>query len=297
MSLNGPSLLAPSFLKRLEQLEIGSRRLVRGTQSGSRRSRMLGQSIEFADYRSYTAGDDIRQVDWYAYARLGKWFLKVFLDERELTVSLYIDCSRSMSFGNPSKGRRALEIAAALGYMSLHRLDRVAVTTFDSRVRNVLPPQHGRQNVQKLLNFLEKVTFNESGDMAEALGQPSALPKQSGMAIVLTDGWTEGGYEHPLSRLQAARQQLTVLHLTTREERDPSFQGDLRLIDSETKRYKDVAMSPAILKQYRQTYAAYTDGFREWCFRRGIGYIPIAAEDSLEQTVFTLFRQAGLIRS
>lgn len=296
MSDDGPSLLSPSFLKRLEQLEIGSRRLIRGTQAGSRRSRMLGQSIEFADYRSYTSGDDIRQVDWYAYARLGKWFLKVFLDERELTVSLYIDCSRSMAFGEPSKGRRALEIAAALGYMSLHHLDRVAVTTFDQRVRQVLPPQHGRKNIQTLLSFLEQVTFTESGDMAQALGDASSLPRQSGMAIVLTDGWTEGGYERPLSRLQAAKQQLTVMHVTTREERDPAFQGDLRLIDSETERYKDVAMSPAILKRYRETYDSYTREWRDWCFRRGIGYIPVAVEDSLEQVVFQLFRQAGLIR-
>lgn len=296
MSDDGPSLLSPSFLKRLEQLEIGSRRLIRGTQAGSRRSRMLGQSIEFADYRSYTSGDDIRQVDWYAYARLGKWFLKVFLDERELTVSLYIDCSRSMAFGEPSKGRRALEIAAALGYMSLHHLDRVSVTTFDQRVRRVLPPQHGRKNIQTLLSFLEQVTFTESGDMAQVLGDASSLPRQAGMTIVLTDGWTEGGYERPLSRLQAAKQQLTVMHVTTQEERDPAFQGDLRLIDSETERYKDVAMSPAILKRYRDTYETYTREWRDWCFRRGIGYIPVAVEDSLEQVVFLLFRQTGLIR-
>lgn len=296
MSAGRQTLLEPSFLKRLEQLEVTSRRLIRGTQAGGRRSRMLGQSIEFADYRSYTPGDDIRQVDWYAYARLGKWFLKVFLDERELTVSLYIDCSRSMAFGTPSKGRRVLEIVAALGYMSLYHMDRVGVTTFDHRVRSALPPQQGRQHIPKLLSFLEQVRFEESGDMAVALDRAEALPRQSGMTIVLTDGWSEGGYSRPLSRLQGAKQQVTVLHVTTQEERKPQFQGDLRLIDSESKQYKDVAMSPTILRKYRDTYQAYADEFREWCFRRGIGYIPVAVEDSLEQVIFTMFRQAGLIR-
>lgn len=293
---HGPSLLTPAFLKRLEQLEIGSRRLIRGTQAGNRRSRMLGQSLEFADYRSYTSGDDIRQVDWYAYARLGKWFLKVFLDERELTVSLYIDCSRSMAFGEPSKGRRALEMAAALGYMSLHHLDRVAVTTFDQRIRDVFPSKHGRHHIPTLLKFLEQVTFTDRGDMARALDDIKALPRQPGMTIVLTDGWTEGGYERPLSRLQAAKQQLTVIHVTAQEERTPAFQGDLRLIDSETGCHVDVAMSSIALKRYRETYETYTREFRDWCYRRGIGFVPVAAEDSLEQIVFQLFWQAGFIQ-
>lgn len=295
MSGNEETLLAPSFVKRLEQLEIGSRRFIRGTQSGSRRSRMLGQSLEFADYRSYTSGDDIRQVDWYAYARLGKWFLKVFLDERELTIRIYIDCSRSMSFGEPSKGRRSLEIAAALGYIALCQLDRVAVTTFDRRIRTVLPPQRGRKNIQTLLAFLEKVTFDERGDMAQALGDASVLPRRSGMTVVLTDGWAEGGYERPLSRLHRATDHLTVLHVTTMEERTPHFQGDLRLIDSEIQGHTDVAMSPSVLKRYRETYETYTRQWRDWCFRRGIGYVPVAVEDALEHTVFTLFRQTGLI--
>lgn len=296
MTAHRSSLLEPSFLKRLEQLEIGSRRLIRGSHAGGRRSRMLGQSTEFADYRSYTPGDDIRQVDWYAYARLGRWFLKEFLDEREWTISFYIDCSRSMAFGSPSKGKRALQIAAALGYVSLHRLDRVAVTTFDRRVQSVLLPRHGKHHVVTLLSFLDRVTFDGSGDMTEAFTGANALPRQAGMTIVLTDGWFEQGYERPLSRLQGAGQQLTVLHVTTREERHPSYQGDLRLIDSESKRHKDVAMSPVVLKRYRETFAAYTDEWRAWCFRRGIGYIPVAVEDSLEQVVFTMFRQAGLIR-
>lgn len=290
------SLLAPSFLRRLEQLEVRCRRLVRGTYPGGRRSRLLGQSIEFADYREYTPGDDIRQIDWYVYARTHKWFLKTFLDERELTVSLYIDMSRSMAFGTPEKGRRALEIAAALGYIALNRMDQVQVFAFHENVRQVLPLIRGKRNAPLLLSSLAQLRFTGAGHMQRALSQPSAWPRTPGLAIVLTDGWSEGGYAEPLACLQGMRQQVTLVQVTTEEERRPNYQGDLRLIDSETSGYTEVAVTPQLLKQYRQTYEAYTKGLRKWCFRRGIGYIPVAVEEPLESVVFTLFKQVGLVR-
>lgn len=295
MNNGAAPLLDPVFLKRLERMEVGSRRFTRGTYAGNRRSRLLGHSTEFADYRSYTPGDDIRQIDWFAYARLGKWFLKMFLDERELNIHLFIDCSRSMAFGQPSKGQRAIEFAAAIGYIGLSNWDRMTVTAFDQQIKHKLPPQHGKANIHTLFSFLQQVTFTERGDMAKALAEASALPRQAGLTIVLTDGWFEGGYERPLSRLQGVKQQVAVVQMTTGEERDPAYQGDLRLIDSETGQYEDVAMSPYVLRRYRNMYTAYTGALREWCFRRGISYIPVAVEDPLETVVFTIFRRAGLI--
>ena len=140
MSHQNSSLLDPVFCAQLEQLRIVSRHRVLGTESGQRTSHLLGSSLEFADYRSYAPGDDIRQVDWNAYARLGKWFLKMFLDEREIKLHLLIDTSRSMGFGQPSKGRMApAGSLAALGYIALHGTDRVGVVSFRDQVVGGLP--------------------------------------------------------------------------------------------------------------------------------------------------------------
>ncbi|MCK9918124.1 DUF58 domain-containing protein, partial [Microbacteriaceae bacterium K1510] len=110
-------ILDPQFLRRLERMQVVSKRLMRGTHAGKRRSKNTGSSVEFADYRAYAPGDDLRQLDWNAYARSGKLFLKKFLDEQELHITLYLDCSKSMSYGEPSKFRRAVQLAAALGYI------------------------------------------------------------------------------------------------------------------------------------------------------------------------------------
>lgn len=156
MSHQNSSLLDPVFCAQLEQLRIVSRHRVLGTESGQRTSHLLGSSLEFADYRSYAPGDDIRQVDWNAYARLGKWFLKMFLDEREIKLHLLIDTSRSMGFGQPSKGRMALQLAAALGYIALHGTDRVGVVSFRDQVVGGLPTLRGKGGVRRLLSFLER---------------------------------------------------------------------------------------------------------------------------------------------
>ncbi len=296
MSKQISSLLDPAFCAQLEQLRLASRHRVLGRQSGQRTSRLLGSSLEFADYRSYAPGDDIRQVDWNAYARLGKWFLKMYLDEREITLHLLIDTSKSMSFGEPSKGDVALRLAAALGYIALYHTDRVGLITFRERVTSKLPVQQGKRGVHRLFSFLEEIQFTGKGDMNAAFSQPGAVPRERGLTVVLTDALFDHGYHEGLSRLQKAGGQVCLIHLSTAEERDPAWSGDLRLIDSETGNYREVSFSPPVLQAYRQTEMGYREELRHWCFRRGMVYIPIAVEEDLETILFTILRYSGLVR-
>ncbi|WP_131923343.1 DUF58 domain-containing protein [Hazenella coriacea] len=294
---NGLSIFEPQFLARLERLKLVSRQMVRGVRTGSRRSNMLGSSLEFADYRSYYPGDDLRQLDWLAYARLGKWFLKTFLDERETDISLYIDVSRSMGWGDGEKGKMAVQLAAALGYLGLHHADRVGAYSFDRQIRRNLPSQQGRGGMMRLFQFLQSLSFQEEGDLNEALGTAKAIPRRPGMSIIFTDGLSPSGYERGLAYLQGARQQVSLVHITSKEERSPSLKGELRLIDCETQMEKQVSISSWVLRRYEETAEAYARQMEEWCFRRGIIYIPVAAEDSIETVVFTILQRSGLVRS
>lgn len=294
---NGTSVFEPQFLARLERLRLVSRQMVRGVRTGSRRSQMLGSSLEFADYRSYYPGDDLRQLDWLAYARLGKWFLKTFLDERETDLSLYIDISRSMGWGDEKKGKMAVQLAAALGYLGLHHADRVGVYSFDRQIVGRLPSQQGRSGVMRLFQFLQSISFEAEGDLNEALGTAKAIPRRPGMSIIFTDGFSPSGYEQGLAYLQGAKQQVSLVHITSTEERSPSLQGELKLIDCETQMEKQVSISSWVLRRYEETAELYARQMEEWCFRRGIIYVPVAAEESLETVIFTILQRSGLVRS
>src|ERR671935_168197 len=145
-------LLDPEFLARLEQLELVSRKIFTGRMKGERRSRRKGQSVEFADYRNYVVGDDLRFLDWNLYARLDRLFLRLFMEEEDLHFYILIDNSLSMDFGTPTKLHFAKQVAAALGYIGLVNLDRVVVEAFNDRLVQSMPAARGRRSVWRLMD-------------------------------------------------------------------------------------------------------------------------------------------------
>src|SRR5438552_1345744 len=159
---DGP-LLAPEFLRRLETLELVSKKIRAGRMKGDRLSKRKGRGSEFADFRQYAVGDDLRFLDWNLFARLERLFVRLFLEEEDLHVHLLLDVSRSMDFGTPTKLLQAKRVAAALGFIGLVNLDRVAVWAFaDKPVSS--PVLRGRANLPRLLNFLDNLEPGEAGD-------------------------------------------------------------------------------------------------------------------------------------
>ncbi|QDS37716.1 DUF58 domain-containing protein [Brevibacillus brevis] len=289
-------LLDPSWLARLERMQMASRKAVSGSQAGKRRARQLGSSMEFADFRAYVPGDDLRQLDWNAYARSGKLFLKKYLDETELHVNLYIDCSRSMSYGQPNKMARAVEIAAALGYLSLCHLDHVSVYAFDSRITAALTGLQGKSQAHRLLSFLSSLQEGVAGDIQTAMRQPGAVSGKAGTSIVLSDFLFESGYSEGIAYLQAAKQEVTLVQVLSKEELAPEYAGELRLIDSETGQAKEVSLTSLLMEEYLKSLRDYQQELSAFAYGRGIAFVSVEAEQSLESIVFHVFRQAGLIR-
>src|SRR6266403_2764211 len=150
-------LLDPQFLARLEQLELVSRKIFHGVMKGERRSKRKGQSVEFADYRNYVKGDDLRFLDWNLYARLDRLFIRLFMEEEDLHFYVLIDNSLSMDFGTPSKLRYAKQVAAALGFIGLVNMDRVAIEAFNERLTQRLPAVRGKKSLFRVLDFLQKL--------------------------------------------------------------------------------------------------------------------------------------------
>src|SRR5438270_8397403 len=162
-------LLEPEFLHRLEQLELVSRKLFLGRMKGERRSKRKGQSVEFADYRNYVKGDDLRFLDWNLYARLDRLFIRLFMEEEDLHFYVLIDNSLSMDFGKPSKLHYAKQVAAALAFVGLVNMDRVVVQAFNERVTQSLPAVRGRKSLWRVLGFLGKIEPAGPSNLRESL--------------------------------------------------------------------------------------------------------------------------------
>src|ERR1700745_4026658 len=204
-------LLEADFLARLEQLELVSRKIFLGRMKGERRSKRKGQSVEFADYRNYVVGDDLRFLDWNLFARLDRLFLRLFMEEEDLHVSLLIDNSLSMDFGTPTKLHYAKQVAAALGFIGLVNLDRVVVEVFNDRLTQTMPAARGRRSLWRLLDFLPKVEPAGPSDLRQALRTFSLKSSGKGIVVLLSDLMDKGGYEDALRYIIARQMDIYII--------------------------------------------------------------------------------------
>lgn len=290
------ALLAPDFLARLEQLELVSRKIFRGKMKGERLSKRKGQSVEFADYRNYVVGDDLRFLDWNLYARLDKLFLRLYQEEEDLHVYLLIDNSLSMDFGTPSKLRFATQVAAALGFVGLVNMDRVVVEAFNDRPAQSLPAQRGRKSLWRLLEFLGKLEPAGPSDLTKAMKAFSMRCAGNGVVILLSDFMDKNGYEDALRYLIARRLDIYVLQVLAPEEVNPNVAGDLKLVDVEDGDAAEITVSRPLLERYQKNLDAFRGGLHDFCTRRGIACIQVTSDTPFEGLVLNYLRRRGLVR-
>jgi len=289
-------LLEPDFLARLEQLELVSRKIFLGRMKGERHSKRKGQSVEFADYRNYVIGDDLRFLDWNLFARLDKLFIRLFMEEEDLHVYILLDNSLSMDFGTPSKLHYARQVAAALGFIGLVNMDRVVVEAFNDRLTQSMPALRGRRSLWRLMDFLQKVEPAGPSDLRRALRSFSIKCSGKGIVILLSDLMDKGGYEDALRYLVARQLDIYVVQILSQEEIDPEIVGDLRLVDIEDEDVAEITVSGPLLKRYKQNLAAYRAALHEFCTRRGIAYMFTSNQVPFDRLVLTYLRQRGLVK-
>jgi uncharacterized protein (DUF58 family) len=289
-------LLDPQFLARLEQLELVSRRIFLGRMKGERRSKRKGQSVEFADYRNYVVGDDLRFLDWNLFARLDRLFLRLFMEEEDLHFSILIDNSLSMDFGTPTKLHYAKQVAAALGFIGLVNMDRVVVEAFNDRLTQSMPAARGKRSFWRLLDFLQKLEPAGPSDLKRALRAFSIKCSGKGVVVVLSDFMDKGGYEDAIRYLVARQLDIYVIQILSQEEIDPEIVGDLKLVDIEDEDVAEITVSGPLLKRYKQNLAAYRAALYEFCTRRGVACLFTSNQVPFDRLVFSYLRQRGLVR-
>jgi uncharacterized protein (DUF58 family) len=289
-------LLDPRFLARLEQLELVSRKIFLGRMKGERRSKRKGQSVEFADYRNYVIGDDLRHLDWNLFARLDRLFIRLFMEEEDLHVYILVDNSLSMDFGTPTKLHYAKQVAAALGFVGLVNADRVVVEAFNDRLTQSMPAARGRRSVWRLMEFLQKLEPAGPSDLKRALRTFSLKCSGKGIVILFSDFMDKGGYEEALRYLVARQLDIYVIQVLSQEEIEPDVVGDLRLTDIEDDDVAEITVTGPLLKRYKQNLAAFRGALQEFCTRRGVAYLFTSNQVPFERLVLSYLRQRGLVR-
>ncbi len=289
-------LLDADFMTRLERLDVVSRRIFAGRMKGERRSKRKGQSVEFADYRNYVVGDDLRFLDWNIYGRLERLFIRLFFEEEDLHVSVIVDASGSMDYGDPSKLDYVRRVAAALAYIGLVRYNRVTVTGFGSGYGPEVAGVRGRHLVGRVLDLLVAMGPAGAGRLTEACRQFAIRHPQRGVVVLLSDFLDKAGYEPGLRYLVGRQYDLYAIQVLSPQEIEPDLRGDLRLRDVEDGDIAEITVTRALLNRYRRNLEAYSRQLRDFCTRRGVTYMFTSTAVPFDQLVLNYLRRRGLLK-
>ena len=288
--------LDASILQRLDNIALMTRRSMATGRPGRRRSPQAGSSMEFSDFRRYTPGDDFRRIDWRAYARLERLFLRVFEAEENITVTILIDCSASMHHGSPTKTDLAVSLTAALAYIALKCEDNVIVGALTDRLVSSRRAGSGKNAIWSLGEFLNQLPQAGATDLNRALYDVGRVVNTPGLTIVISDFLSPSGYQTGIRAVRQLRQEVALLQILSPDEIEPAIQGDWRLRDSEGGKAVEVSSSSNVLQAYRDRLALFTEELASFAHSNSGSYTLIASDTLLIDVVQRLLRQIELVR-
>lgn len=291
-----PSLLDPQFLRKLDRLELATRRTTTGQMKGERRSRKRGLGTEFADFRQYTPGDDLRAIDWNLYARLDRFFVRIFHEEQDLALHLVLDTSRSMDFGGPLKIDFALRAAAAIAYVGLTNQDKVSLACFAGGAAGSFGPSRGRHHVRRLFEYLQTVKPAGETSLLAACKEVSQRARGRSLVVVISDFLDPAGFEPALRYLVRDSIDVCALHVLAPQEIDPILGGHVELLDMETGHKVELTVNERLRKNYKENLDAYCAMIQNWCTRRGMLYTLLRTDTALEDLMLRRLREGGMVR-
>ena len=287
------------FLRKLESLALTIRRTTAGRSHGMRRSRRVGAGLEFADHRDYVPGDDLRHLDWNLYGRLERRALRLYEEDEDLSIDVLVDASLSMAMGQPPKLDLAFQIAAALAYVGLSNLDRVAVTALDAEAAGP-PPGRGKARILPILRYLDAVRPREGSprtSLAAAVREFLSRRggRRRGLVALVSDFYDPAGPRAALELIGRNRLEAIAVQISAPDELAPRLRGDLQLCDAETGETRELTISPRALADYTQRHAALLRELGGYCRERAIPCFTLSSDQPFDAVVLRMFRAGGLL--
>lgn len=303
MSTDKPLLLEETLRRKLDSLALVATKIRAGAMKGERRSRNRGTSIEFADYRNYTPGDDLRRLDWNVYARLERPYVKLLEDEEDLAVHVLLDASASMdwpqsddSATDEHKMTYARRVFASLAYIGLVGNDRMMLTALNDRGGEAFGPSRGRGQVLPMLRYAHALTAAGVTDLNVMLRDYAVRSPRPGLCFVISDMFSPSGYIDGLNALLAKGHEVILLHVLSRDEIEPPLVGDLRLVDVETGQAQEVSIDATMREMYVRRVQAWRDDIRAECSRRGVKYMSLITDTPVEKVMLYEMRRMGVVK-
>ena len=291
------SIINEQLLSEIETLATLVKNNTAGMFGGMRRSKSLGSSSEFADYRDYMPGDDITRIDWNAYARFEKLYEKLYYDERQMRTRIYIDASRSMRYGDENKRVQALRLAAALAYLSVCEMDKVSVYAIvGGTAREIISGMVGKESYYLEIGKLDGIEFDGDCRISEAI-LPTKVGMGDGYSIIISDFLTDANYEDAIDLLADKKRDIMCIQVLGAEEINPQIRGKMHLFDSESQsRYYRKNIDREIIKAYRAALKYAQDRISDYCAARGASYICVSALDSFGTVFFGKLIDIGVLK-
>jgi len=289
-------LLDERFLQRLSRLQFMTRGRLGGRLSGLHVSPRAGMSVEFADYREYHPGDDIRYVDWNIYGRLERLLVKSFIHESDLPIYLLIDVSASMQLGAPSKIQYVAQLALALAHLGLHSMDRVGVFPFAHRLLASIPAQQGASHIRRVYNTLSNLDAHDETAFEQSIMGFLSLTRETGLTLILSDLMFPTGLEEGIARLLYRGDEVVVLRILAPEELDPKPSGTTQIVDVETGRFTNLNLGNTTLASYRARFEKHQSRIQTFLEEQRVPLFTIPTERPLEAVIFENLREGGIVR-
>ena len=289
-------LIDEGFLRRLSRLRFITRGRRTSRLSGAHPSPRAGVSLEFADYREYTPGDDFRYIDWNIVGRLDRVLVKRFVHEVDLPIYLLVDLSASMHLGSPPKARYAARLAAALAYLGLRNLDRVGLYPFTNHLLPSVSPRHGMRQMSRILHELHDVSATGTTSLDLVLNEFFQRTHETGLLFVISDFLVGGEYKEGIARLAYRGDEIVVIQVIDREEMKPTLSGGVRLVDVETGERLDLTIGDRTLAQYRKRFDAYLKDLQTYLSSQRIPHILAPTDLALEEVIHVRLRAQGVVQ-
>jgi uncharacterized protein (DUF58 family) len=283
------------FIRRLEYLDILARKIFAGLLRAERQSQKKGVSVEFSDYRNYTPGDDVRYVDWNIFARQEELLLKLFREEENLPLSIFIDCSASMDFGSPNKFDYARTVAAALAYIGLANMDSLNLMTYAGGLGQYLRAVKGKKSIFQVFNFIEDLHTSPETRLDQALTQYLSLVHRKGVQIIISDFYAFDSAVKALQAVSFMQNDVFLIHVVDPWEEDPGVTGEYRLRDVERGDMENITLTRSLLKRYRRAFEGHAAAIESASRRHEWGYLRARTSVGYDDLILRLLRRRKLV--
>ncbi len=297
------SYLNDRFFSRLETLSLNLKSNLTGYFGGKHLVSTYGQTVEFADFREYQLGDDIRRIDWNLYSRFEKYFLKLFTDERQMQVQIFLDVSASMGKDNAQKRAYSIATAAAVGFLAVQDMDRVTFNIMNGdKSENPYGVIVGKNSFFRAMGSFEKIEFVDETNIESCITTCPDTGHNNGLTIIISDFFTESNWKKAVDYLCYKKRQVLLIQVLSPDEIDPTYEGRYHLIDSESgtseltdSRNMRLRITRSMLETYKEAMKSFQDEIKNYCRKRDVGFFSVRTDIPIEKELFADLLKVGIM--